>query len=651
MPVTRLARPAWFGLAAIAVLWPSRIIGPLDGAPLDGAVEAIGIGLVLPSLWWLARRRAPSATVKAAIVLLIVWKSATAVVAQQQGLCARTTMTGPLSGTAMTMRVDEPRGFLRSWDVRADLWAEEPGCTAILTRPVRTAQDFPGWFVNFTDQIVGRRDFTIDVLGFVTRAGQVEPFQSSIAVTGEAVHFDPQRDGTSLYRSALTTVAEPRAIDGWLAPWAWLVSPLLCVVLFAGLAAPVASRFQGERALWIWVAAASGVAVMLAQAESSVWPRLAGLLTLGAVAIPVGVRARNLAGAFLLVGVPWLVFFAAHSFERIGRFSIFSTDDWLAYQVAGYRIFVNGYWLEGGTPTFDYQPLYRWMTGVLHLLFGDSSVGETYWDAACLLIGALLAFHLVRASAGFRWGLAAAGATLATLLIGTPWYFVGRGLSEISAAGFAFLAMFFLLRARAGGTRWVVAATVMAILMFLTRLNHLLWVAFLPAMLISLRVPASWRAIAGALPAARPLLVYAAGFGAALLLFMARTWYYTGDFSLFYGTSLRHNDTGLRPWTVLSGEVWTKVWHSLQGFAWMNEPPTPDPRAIVMVAGMVIGVAALLQVPLARRLPAAIVLSAAGAAVGAFFAHAHGYPGRFSIHALPLASALVFTTAARGIRA
>ena len=32
--------------------------------------------------------------------------------------------------------------------------------------------------------------------------------------------------------------------------------------------------------------------------------------------------------------------------------------------------------------------------------------------------------------------------------------------------------------------------------MFLARLNHLLWAAVLPAMLISLRVPASWPAMA-----------------------------------------------------------------------------------------------------------------------------------------------------------
>ena len=59
------------------------------------------------------------------------------------------------------------------------------------------------------------------------------------------------------------------------------------------------------------------------------------------------------------------------------------------------------------------------------------------------------------------------------------------------------------------------------------------------------------------------LAIYAGGVLPRVLLFMTRTWHYTGVFSLFYGTSLRHNDTGLRPWTLFDGEVWAKVGHSL----------------------------------------------------------------------------------------
>ena len=636
-------------LAAVAVLWPSRFIGPLDGAPLDGRMEAVMIGLIMPSLWWLSRDRFRSGWSRLAIAALLIWKAGTGIVATQQGLCMLASSPVPVAGTAMTMRVDEPRGMLRSWDVRADVWSDTPRCTAIVTRSLQDAQDFPAWFVNITDQIIGRRDFSVRFSGFATTAAGTEPFNQTLAVTGNVMQFVPTIDGRSLWERATITVDPPRAIDRLLAPWAWMIAPLLVLALIWPLGVDAIRRLRGGAAIMAWVALSSVGAILLAQPDAGPWQRAAGAITLGAILVPLRTPLRNVRGAFLLVGVPWLAFFAAKSLSQVGRFSIYSTDDWLAYQVAGYRIFINGFWLEAGSLTFDYQPLYRWITGILHLIFGDSSVGEVYWDAACLLIGALLAFQLVRTVAGFRWGVAAAALTLATFTIGTPWHFFGRGLSEISAAGFAFLAMWFLMRARLGSRAWMIAATAMTMLMFLSRLNHMLWVAFLPALLLPLSVPSNWRAITSALLRVRrlPLILYFSGFAATLLMFMTRTRYYTGDFSLFYGTSLRHNDTGLRPWTILDGAVWEKVWHSLLAFAWMNEPPRPDVRAIVMVAGCLIGLAALFQVPIARRLPAALVLTAAGSVIGAFFAHAHGYPGRFSIHAVPLASAMTAIAASK----
>ena len=43
----------WTFLLAAAVLWPGRVLSPLDGAPLNGQAEAVVIGIVLPVLWWL----------------------------------------------------------------------------------------------------------------------------------------------------------------------------------------------------------------------------------------------------------------------------------------------------------------------------------------------------------------------------------------------------------------------------------------------------------------------------------------------------------------------------------------------------------------------------------------------------------------------
>ena len=129
--------------------------------------------------------------------------------------------------------------------------------------------------------------------------------------------------------------------------------------------------------------------------------------------LPLRPRVRNVFGAFVAVGVPWLTFVVVSTRPAIGQLTLYRFgNDWSSFQRYAYRIVLQGYWLEGGSPTFWFQPLYRWIAGLLHVVFGDSSVGEGYWDAACVLTGALFAFRVVRQYAGFRWGLIGAVVTL-----------------------------------------------------------------------------------------------------------------------------------------------------------------------------------------------------------------------------------------------
>jgi hypothetical protein len=46
--------------------------------------------------------------------------------------------------------------------------------------------------------------------------------------------------------------------------------------------------------------------------------------------------------------------------------------------------------LRGGELTFWFQPFYRWMPAPAPV-FGDSSMGEFWWDAICLMVFALFA--------------------------------------------------------------------------------------------------------------------------------------------------------------------------------------------------------------------------------------------------------------------
>jgi hypothetical protein len=242
-------------------------------------------------------------------------------------------------------------------------------------------------------------------------------------------------------------------------------------------------------------------------------------------------------------------------------------------------------------------------------------------------------FVLVKRVAGFRWAVAAATGTLATFWLGTIWYFVGRGLSEIAAAGWGFMAALLLLRNRTADVRLAMAAGVFAVLMFYTRLNHLLFAVFLLALLACFEL--------------RPALAYLGTFAAGVALFATRTWWYTGVFSILYGTSLKINDTGLRLTTIASPEVWRTIWHSLRALVWMNEPPSPDPRAILVVAGVLLSVGALLQIPRLKRLPMSVALVTLGACISSLLVHTHNYPGRMSIHLAPFAVAMVATAGAK----
>jgi hypothetical protein len=259
----------------------------------------------------------------------------------------------------------------------------------------------------------------------------------------------------------------------------------------------------------------------------------------------------------------------------------------------------------------------------------------------------LVAYRLTRSRADFGWGLVAAALTLATLTVATPWYIIGRGLPDITAAGLAFAAMACVLRARTNGLRWMIGGALLAGLAFYARQNHLIWVLFFVFLLLPDDAVSDLRGLRAAsqLPV-KPVIAYVAAFAAAVIAFMTRTWYFTGAFSLFHGTSLRHNDTGLRPWHFVDGDVWSKVGHSLAALLFMNEPPHPDPRSVVVVAGTTIGLLAATQLAFARTIPAGLLLVAIGSTVAAFLAHSHGYPGRFTVHVIPLASAVTAIAAA-----
>lgn len=303
--------------------------------------------------------------------------------------------------------------------------------------------------------------------------------------------------------------------------------------------------------------------------------RVVPLLLYVPAAFSIPRRLQNTFGAFLLLGVPWLVLFAARGASEAAVVTFYTSgDDWWMFQRYAYRIFMQGYWLEGGQPTFWFQPLYRWIAGALHMLFGDSSVGELCWDASCVLVSALFAFHVVRTTAGFRWGIAAAATTVSLFTLGPAWYLFGRGLSEITSTGLLYAAAFYALRARTGSWVSIVLAGVFATLGFYTRLNNLPVAIAVGVFACSLRMPASaifssrawqryvsWPVVTGV------IAILALG----IVLFAARTWYYTGVFSVLYGTQAKTLAASVATDSLATRTM--RVMDSLLMVLTMNDPP------------------------------------------------------------------------------
>jgi hypothetical protein len=679
----------WTLALAVAVLWPGRVLSSLDGVPLNGHAEAVVFGIVFPALCWIDGGFLRRPLVQGTVAALLVLKVAAYVVLPQHGLCARFSTAAPFSGVSSTMPIDEPGGVLRSWDVRADWRADAPRCTAMFDRAYRSRPEFPTWFVNLLRAIrPDTRDVSLDVVGylsvdrpgtFAVETGQdmvvsgavgnarvasaqgasiVVPLAAGshavdlhVAANGDRWQFVPLWNGQDAWRSIRMTASMPSWLDRWASGPVGLATTAIVLLLVTAWSASALMTLGLSRQTIIWSIVTA--VLLLLSGVFGRFERFAGLLLVGSAFVPIARRQRNIRTAFVLVGIPWLAFFVGHSWAQVGQVTLYSLDDdWHVYQSAAYRIFMNGYWIQGGSPTFYFQPLYRWVAGALHMMFGDSSVGETYWDAWCLLAAALMCFAIVKRVSGFRWGVAAAALTLATFTTSSIWYLIGRGLSEITAVGWMSFTAVFLMRARLGPRSPALVAGLFAVLMFYTRLNHLLLAGFLLAWLLPVRAQARWTDVWEAVRRVPtvPATIYVVTVAAGVLLFAAHTWWYAGRFSVLYGTSFGVQQTGLRLTTIGSSTVWAKIVEALDAQLWMREPPAIDPRSALVFAGAVLSLLAVVQVPYVNRLPASLAIVTLGAIAGSFFAHTHEYPGRMSVHLVPFAVGMTVCAASLLLR-
>jgi hypothetical protein len=650
----------WGAIAAAALVWPDRVSGLFDGVPLDRIPEAVVVAAVFPLLWGLHPSFLRRPLVRTIIVLLVAWRAIAASAFAQEGWCVRFAPARPYAKDAV--------GAPHAWDLRADWRSADPSCSAIATQPYHDLHEFPAWFFNlppdsdswptpldrppgatvvmtvrgFLDVAEAGRlridqdastpsDLIVDgrpAAAATTLAAGLHTIDVRTTLSGETWRFVPTWNDRDLWSAAIATVTRPSTADLLARRWLRAI-PTLLVVAFIGSWLLSAVTSIGTTAMWAWaVAAGTALAALAIAGRADLARAVIPMLALAAV-VPPRPRPRTVRDVLLLVGVPWLAFIVACASAAIGRFVLYGVGhDYWMFQRFAYRIVMQGYWLEGGSATFWFQPLYRWIVGGLHLLFGDSSAGEWFWDGACLLAGALFAFRIVRPMAGGRWALITAVLPLAVMTWGTAQSLIGLGLSEISSAGFMSLAALFAIRARRT-PRAALAAGVLATLAFYTRLNNLPMAFGVACFAVTGFQPfARWRAA---------LIVVACVVG-GVVLFALRTWHYTGVFSVLYGTQ-RDLLAIWRPGLSIRDGI-ARTFGSVMMVLTVNDPARFDVYALPVLAGSIAALGAALRLPRLRELPADATLFFFSSIASAFVARGSAYPGRFSVHVIPITCAL-----------
>ncbi len=668
----------WRVLAILAVWWPSRLSGILDGPPLDTRFEALTLGLLVPILVWAHPAFLRRAVPRTMIVVILAVKVVGALTLQQQGWCLTFAPPKPM--------VRESTGKPHAWDIRADWLADDPKCSAIMTRSYHDTRELPVWFYNLAppDDATHRAGYGFGeilvretVMGFIDAPsdGTFELMtgpatRASLLVDGRVV--DPREPGRHEVRLArgthfvqldaillskhwpivptwnghemgsmrfpAATVGPPKWPDRLARPAANWVLAIISVGGVSWWARRFVRRLR-DLALIAWAVAASAAVTAAALYLPSQAPGYAAAVLALSLLIVFRERYRNLLGAFLLVGVPWLAYTAAANLHQVGRWTLyFEGNDNFHFQRYSYRVFMQHYWLEGGQITFWHQPFFRWIAGTLHMLFGDSSVGQVYWDAAGITIMALFAFRILATIAGFTWGVVAAVLPLSMFLLGPTLEFVGFGLSEISSASFIYLAAFFAMR---GGGRDLAAAGFLVILAFYTRLNNLPMALAVAAFALPVTLPAAaiWRPrVWWTLVRWRVVFAIAGALVLGAVLFAWRTWYYTGVFGVFYGTQrefLAVWKPGMSAWQAAQAMA-----SSVMMLLTATDPPAFTWHGLPLLVAAVIALAAIAGLPGFRQAPLPVVALFVAGVAGALVTRGWGHEGRFSIHLFGAASVL-----------
>jgi hypothetical protein len=332
---------------------------------------------------------------------------------------------------------------------------------------------------------------------------------------------------------------------------------------------------------------------------------------------------------FLLFGPAILFFFANKWWSILGQCSVWgSGDDWTAYQVFARKIVVEGEWLNAGEGIFVMQPLYRYLIGIYHGLFGQSAFVQHMADVWCVLGATLIivAFALkFRISPFISFSLSIV--YLEINLIGALRYHIGKSLTENHAMIFMMLAAWFLYISREKGGYRLILATVFGIFGYWTRQDHLGAIAALAFLVLEPTEGPTfgWKGYWDRFQLHWKLMVwYWVGGILSILAICFRHWW-LGE--AFYFTSTKHPNFAM---AVRGNYYWI--------FTGYHFPALPSLTALVLISGVFLAFLALVwRFKAIVNFPLSLGVIFAGLLSPYFFLWTGGYPPRYGIHMLPLA--------------
>jgi hypothetical protein len=316
------------------------------------------------------------------------------------------------------------------------------------------------------------------------------------------------------------------------------------------------------------------------------------------------------------------------------RFTLYGVGgDPLTYQRFARYIALRGDWLQfEQNPVFTYQPLYRYVVSILHLVFGQSSLAQRLMDVWSVVGAASLMAVLLR-----RWGLdliwcvAAPGLYLWHLLNDRFLFLIGSGLQEYLAMLPMMLAAW-AMGDRKGHSPAVWWAGVFGLTALWLRQDHVLGLAAI----VLLAYPPirgdwseAWRGLVKTVVKNwRWMVAYFSFLLGGLLLVAFRNWLGGGEFVLTKSANLAYLRSG----------GWEETWQSVSLLLNANEK-TVGLGGKLIWAGVVAGLAGLsLRFGPIKRYPLEISLLLLAIIAPYFYVKVIAYPPRFSVHLLPWAT-------------